>query len=154
MRGTGFLPQSKHHLLWGHQLLYKAWEEDTACEDCERLEKNAQFVFTYLSSIISNTSKRSLMFSFPFQSSLVTHPDFVLLTMKTTVIAVFFGKYSWCAIISSSWVCVFLPWLISVRWLLLFPSDSMADEALSHSRWSKPWHNFSEIGHPNFLTLT
>lgn len=144
--------QPKHHLLWGHQLLYKA-EEDAACQDSERLKKNARSLLPHHSSAICNTSECGLMYSsFPFQCSLVRHPHFALLTMKATVIATFFGKYSWCAAIGSLWVCILLPWLTRGCWLLLFPLDSTADEAIS-GRWSKPWHSFSETGYPNFLTL-
>lgn len=35
----------------------------------------------------------SFFFFFPFQCSLLTHPDFALITMKASVIVIFFGKY-------------------------------------------------------------
>lgn len=146
------LPQPRYCILWGHHLLYKAWEEDATCEDCVRLKKSAQSLFPCCSTITCSISECSLMYSsFPFQCSLVTDPDFALLTMKVTVIATFFGKYSWCVAISL-WVCALLSCLTSGSWLLLFPLEPMADECLS-SGWSKPWHSFSETGYPNFLTL-
>lgn len=73
-----------------------------------------------VSSVITLNTAWCTLF-FPFQCSLPTHPDFALITMKASVVVIFFGKYSWCATISSLWICTPLSWLTS---------DSTADEAL------------------------
>lgn len=55
------VPQPKQHLLWGYQLVYKAWEEDAVCEDREKLKKSPQSLFPHRSSVTYDTSEYSLM---------------------------------------------------------------------------------------------
>lgn len=103
-----------------------------ACKDCEGLKKSRQSLSHHVPvSFVTPLNAAWCTLLFLFSAALETHPDSALLTMKATVTATFFGKYSCCAATSCLCVCTALSYLISSCCLPLSPLDFMADEALS-----------------------